>query len=118
MITSNSIGFYDIETAESSIFRELVNYLVAGFQVPAAVVMKSFIFWDITPCSRALTAVCFMLLSCFAYSSTLKMEVPSKHPLKFNRLHGLYIPEEVILHLNIITHYVYLFNIYITTQSL
>jgi hypothetical protein len=44
-------------------------------------VVKSFIFLDITPCSllkvdsRALLATCFMLVSVLAYSATLKMEV-------------------------------------------
>jgi hypothetical protein len=71
---------------------------VVGFEVFTPVVMKSFIFWDITPCSllkvnrrfggkchlrlqgrrisqaRALLAICFTLVSGLAYSSTLKME--------------------------------------------
>jgi hypothetical protein len=67
-------------------------YRVWGF---TAVVIKNSIFWDITPCSLlkfiqyfggicglhlkgwrlrvALLAACFMLVSCLAYSSTLKM---------------------------------------------
>jgi hypothetical protein len=74
-----------------------------GFEVLTAVVMKSTIFWDITLCSllnvnrrfrgiyhlhfqgrrisqtrnqhEALLATCFTLVSCLAYSWTLKMEV-------------------------------------------
>jgi hypothetical protein len=71
------------------------------------VVMKSSIFWDITPCSSSkinrryrricllhllsLLATCFTLVSCLAYSWTLKMEVivPPKCRLTFNELHGV-----------------------------
>jgi hypothetical protein len=55
-----------------------------GHVVPTPVVMKSSIFWNVTPCSvllkiklnkkQALLVACFMLVSCLAYSSTLKME--------------------------------------------
>jgi hypothetical protein len=70
--------------------------------------MKSHIFWGITPCgplkintfrtnmsppsSGSELATCFMLVSCLASSSTLKMEaicVPPKRRLTFNRLHGV-----------------------------
>jgi hypothetical protein len=36
---------------------------------------------------HALLAACFVLVSCLAYSSTLKMEV--KHQLTFNELHSI-----------------------------
>jgi hypothetical protein len=60
--------------------------------------MKNSIFWDITPCSlfkvqRLQTELCpplsFALVSCSAYSSTMKMEVniPPKRLLNFNGLH-------------------------------
>jgi hypothetical protein len=68
--------------------------------------VKSFIFWDITPCSPlkvdyvreehfALLAACFMLVSCLAYSSTLKMEAicSSKMQDEFQRTAQHYIPE-------------------------
>jgi hypothetical protein len=61
-----------------------------GFEVLTAVVMKSTTFWDITPCNplkvnprfgrtyRLHLQLClphaFRLVSCSAYSSTLKME--------------------------------------------
>jgi hypothetical protein len=39
--------------------------------------------------SRALLAICSILVPCLAYCSTLKMEAPccSKHELTFTRLH-------------------------------
>jgi hypothetical protein len=59
-----------------------------GFEVLTPVGMKSSIFWDITPCSplevsRHFEGICqaelclppaFMLVSCLAYPSTLKIE--------------------------------------------
>jgi hypothetical protein len=36
--------------------------------------MKKSVCWDVTRCNRALYAACFMMISCLAYSSTLKME--------------------------------------------
>jgi hypothetical protein len=47
-----------------------------GLEVLTAVVMKSFIFWSITLCSplKANPATYFMLVSCLAYYSTLKIE--------------------------------------------
>jgi hypothetical protein len=58
-----------------------------------SVVSKSSIFWDITPCSLFKVnrlATCFKLLSCLLYLSTLKIKanVPSKHQLTSNGLHG------------------------------
>jgi hypothetical protein len=52
--------------------------MFVGFEVLTVVVMKSTVFWDIKPCSplkvnRLSPAV--MLVSCSAYSSTLKMEM-------------------------------------------
>jgi hypothetical protein len=51
---------------------------VAGFEVLIPVVMKSSVFWDTTPCSpltvKKQDVTCIMLVSCLAYSSTLKME--------------------------------------------
>jgi hypothetical protein len=54
-----------------------------GFEALTAVVMKSSVFWDITQCNplkinrcfegTALLDNCFMLVSCLAYSSALKM---------------------------------------------
>jgi hypothetical protein len=46
---------------------------MVGFEVLTAVVMKSSVFGVITPCSNL--AACIILISCLAYSSTLKMEV-------------------------------------------
>jgi hypothetical protein len=78
-------------------------------------VMKSFIFCDIKTYSGALIDVCFMLISFFAYPSTIKMRahISSKYQLTFHRLHGVYIPEGRTPHLNIIACFVYLFNIYL-----
>jgi hypothetical protein len=94
---------------------------------------KSYIFWDITPCSpvkvnrlfrgpvasifrveasdkqenstkqapsRALFAAWFMLVSCFAYSSTLKVEVICSYeiPVDFHRATWRYISEKGNFH--------------------
>jgi hypothetical protein len=82
-----------------------------GFEVLTAVVMKSCIFWDVTPCSpsearikqRALVALltdCFMLLSCLAYSGTMNMEATcsSKTSVDFHQITQGYIPEDRTLH--------------------
>jgi hypothetical protein len=47
-----------------------------GFEVLAAVVLKSFVFWDLTPCSllRVCLTYALTLVSSSAYSSILKME--------------------------------------------
>jgi hypothetical protein len=60
--------------------------------------MKSSIFWDITPCS--LLAICFMLVSCSACSSTLKLEATyfSETLVVFQRITLRYIPKDKILH--------------------
>jgi cobalamin biosynthesis protein CobD/CbiB len=55
------------------------EHISVGFEVLTVVVMKSAIFWDITMCSlyiqpTAVFANVFMLASCLAYSSTLKMK--------------------------------------------
>jgi hypothetical protein len=56
---------------------------IEEFEVLAAVVMKSTIFWDITPCSplkvnRRFGELClppaFTMVSCLAYYSALKMD--------------------------------------------
>jgi hypothetical protein len=61
-----------------------------GFEVT-----KSSVLWDITPCSRYFLATCFSLVSCLAYSSTLKMEAPccSESSGYFQRTTRRYIPE-------------------------
>jgi hypothetical protein len=78
--------------------------------------MNSPIFWDITPCSplkinwcsrgkshpEALLASCFMLVSCFAYSSTWKMEktCSSETSVDLQQIMWCYIPEDRTLHNN------------------
>jgi hypothetical protein len=71
------------------------------------VVMKSLIFWDITPCSllkvnrrfggsRAKLGNFFALVSCFVYSSTFKMEAicSSETSVDFKRTTRRYILED------------------------
>jgi hypothetical protein len=66
-----------------------------GFEVLTAVVMNSTIFWDITPCS--LLPPAFMLVSCSAYFSTLKMEaMGSSETSVDNVLHGV-ISQKMVL---------------------
>jgi hypothetical protein len=88
-----------------------------GLDVLTAVVLKSTIFWDITPCSPlkvnrrfggiyclnlhrriALLASCF-LVSCLAYSSTLEMEAScsSEMSVDFQRSTRRYISEDSTL---------------------
>jgi hypothetical protein len=64
--------------------------------------MKSFIFWDITPCSplkvngKPCLPPVFMLGSCSAYSSTLNMEEESysETSVDFQRTTGRYIQKD------------------------
>jgi hypothetical protein len=65
------------------------------FEVLTSVVMKCTIIWDITPCSP-LKAPAFTLVSCLAYSSTLKMEAIcfSETSVDFQRNTQRYIPED------------------------
>jgi hypothetical protein len=52
--------------------------------------------------SRSLLVACFMLMSCLACSSTPKMRrnLPPKHRLAFNGLHGV-ISQKTVLYCNI-----------------
>jgi hypothetical protein len=65
---------------------------------------NSFIFWDMLQRGplkdKALLAACFMLVSCFAQSSTLKMEATrsSETSAEFQRTARCYIPEDRTLH--------------------
>jgi hypothetical protein len=106
----------------------LLTQTYIGFQVLTAVVMKSPIFWDITPCSplkvnrrfgekrrlhlqgrrvsqkinlsEALLATCLTLLYRLTYSSTVKMEAicSSETSVDFQRTTRRYIPEDRTLH--------------------
>jgi hypothetical protein len=57
--------------------------------------MKSIVFWDWPPA--------FTLVSCSAYSSTLKMETicSSETPVDFQRTTRRYIPEDGTQHINV-----------------
>jgi hypothetical protein len=63
----NSPGEY----SECSTTGREIKPLLVRFEILTAVVKKSSVFWDITLC---LFAICFTLISCFAYYSTLKTE--------------------------------------------
>jgi hypothetical protein len=79
----------------------------AGFEVLTAMVMKTSVFRDITSCNplkvdrrsggtwlQAVLAICFMLVSRVAYSSTLKLEKRSaKMSVHFQRTTRRYIPK-------------------------
>jgi hypothetical protein len=93
-----------------------------GFEVLTAVVMKSTIFWDITPCSplsanrrfggirveerakqetsmkQIASRGCFTLVSCMAHSSTLKMEATCSSEI--SGLHGV-ISQKIVLFKNL-----------------
>jgi hypothetical protein len=80
---------------------------VVGFEVLTAVVMKSSIFWDVSPCSPLKVnrrfgehvASIFRVSSgsCLAYSSTLKVEATcSSETSTINGLHGV-IPQKTEL---------------------
>jgi hypothetical protein len=103
-----------------------VDQCIVGFEVLTAVVIKSTIFWDITPCSplgvnrrfggtsrlhlqhrrtsRARARFCFppafAMVSCSAYSSTLKMEaiISSETLVDTQRTTRRYITEDGTLH--------------------
>jgi hypothetical protein len=77
------------------------------FEVLTAAVMKSSIFWDIMPCSplevngrsggsRRSVATYFTLVSCLAYSSTLRMEATCscETSVDFKRTTRRYITED------------------------
>jgi hypothetical protein len=92
-------------------------YSLLRFKVLTAVTWKSFIFWNIMPCSPAKVNRLFggtyrlhlkgrrvsqarnMLTSCLAYSSTLKMEATqsSETCVGFHRTTRHYVPEGRIL---------------------
>jgi hypothetical protein len=74
---------------------------LAGFEVLTTVIMKSSIFWGITPCSSSKVndmKLClppaFALVSCSACSSTLKMEAKysSEKLVDFQRITQNYNP--------------------------
>jgi hypothetical protein len=78
-----------------------------------SLVMKAYIFWNITPCSplkvnrpfggtsRDLLVICLMLVFCLAYFSTLRMEMTcsSETSIDFQRTTLHYVPEDRALHL-------------------
>jgi hypothetical protein len=88
---------------------------VEEFEVLTAVLMKSTIFWDITPCSplkingrfggtyrlhlQLYLPSAFTLVSCSAYFSTMKMEAAcsSQTSINFQRNTRRYIPEDITL---------------------
>jgi hypothetical protein len=84
-----------------------------GFEVLTAVVLNSIICWDITPCSpskgnRRLGGTelwlqpAFTLVSCPAYSSTLKVEAicSSETSVEYQRVTWRYIPRDSTLSLS------------------
>jgi hypothetical protein len=76
-----------------------------GCEVLTVVVMKSTIFWDITLCNPLKVIAelslppAFMLVSCLAYSLTLKMEAiySSEMSVDFQWTTQHYIPEDSTL---------------------
>jgi hypothetical protein len=72
-----------------------------GFEVLTSVFMKSTIIWDIKPCSplKVCLPPAFMLVSCSAYSSILKMEATysSETSVEFQMTTRLYIREDSTL---------------------
>jgi hypothetical protein len=85
--------------------------ITVGFEVLKAVTAERFTSWDVTPGnpvevhrhtakqSRALLAACFLLVACFAYYSTMKMEAKrsSETPVNFCLTTWHYIPDDSIL---------------------
>jgi hypothetical protein len=69
-------------------------YVKVGLEVIRPVVIKSSVFWDITPCnplkvSRAVATTCVMLFSCLVYSSSLNWR-RYVHPKRRLTCSGLY----------------------------
>jgi hypothetical protein len=81
---------FALETATK--FHWQIKLRFVGFDVLTAVVMKSSILWNITP---PCLSPAFTLVSCLAYSSTLKMEVTcsSETSVDFQLTTRRYIPE-------------------------
>jgi hypothetical protein len=92
------------------------NLDIVGFEVLTEVVMKSTIFWDITPCSplninrrfggtyclQPLLATCFhagFLLSLFFSAWRWRRYVPPKLRLTLNGLHGVIFQKLVFFNL-------------------
>jgi hypothetical protein len=73
-------------------------------RIKLKLLLKSSILWDITPCRplkvNVRQATCFTLVSCLAYSSTVKMEAKcsSETSVDIQRTTRCYIPEDGILH--------------------
>jgi hypothetical protein len=82
------------ESAESRLYH-------IGLKVLTPVVTKISVFWDIPPCSalkvnRLCLSYAFTLVSCWAYSSAIKIEVTcsSETSADFQRTTWRYIPED------------------------
>jgi hypothetical protein len=65
--------------------------------------MKISVSWDIKPCSafnvaRRLLAIRFRQASCWAYSSTVKMEATCSSEMLVDLTTRCFIPEDNILH--------------------
>jgi hypothetical protein len=81
------------------IFKWFIHFI--GCEVFTAVFMKSSFFWEITPCSplkdnRRFGGTCRLyVVSCLAYSSTLKMEetCSSETSVDFQQTTRRYVPE-------------------------
>jgi hypothetical protein len=95
--------------------KDLIPYLIPCDRILRnRLRISSSTFFNITPCSplkfnrlleehvafMALLAACFMLVSCLAYSSALKLEATwfSETLVEFQRTTCRYIPEDRILH--------------------
>jgi hypothetical protein len=71
-----------------------VGHNYVGVEAFTAVVMKSIIFWDVTPCSLLRCNRRSHLLTCWSCWNFFRpwrwrRYVPPKHPLHLNRLHGV-----------------------------
>jgi hypothetical protein len=72
-----------------NIFKRTI--FVFGFEVFTAVVMKSIIFWDVTPCSllSCHLLTCWFLMKLFLLPWIWRRYVPPKRRLQLNRQHGV-----------------------------
>jgi hypothetical protein len=60
--------------------------------------LKSTIFWVVTLCTWVLLATCLLLVSCFAYSSILKMEATCSSEMLVNFFQAIrhYNPDHIL----------------------
>jgi hypothetical protein len=81
---------YDHSYSVKFIYLDFLYFNLPISYIKMYIIIESTIFWDISPCRLCLPSA-VTLVSCSAYSSTLKMEAiySSETSVDFNGLHGV-----------------------------